>query len=204
MKAKVAMSPQHPRPYWTYTGKRIDVLRPEDTPIDHADIYRGLLHQRRYAGHTWKPISILDHLTLCVSIARRLDYSKQRIALCAAHDMHEAYVLDLPAGLKDALPEYKERIENPWEAHVHHALGYDWPLDDLDAVAVKVVDRMALAVEVVALEYAACPDVLSTEGLDTPDPIDVKALLRIMGMSGGKKWVIVCGALYNANMKGPT
>lgn len=111
----------------------------------------------RYAGAVrW---SVLQHTALCLRIFDTLlvpviGPARLTRRYVVAHDLHEGYVLDLPSGLKRRLPEYKTRIENPWEAHVHASLGLAWPLP-LDAERiVKQVDGLALVAEMTLLGHA--------------------------------------------------
>jgi hypothetical protein len=129
----------------TTTGEPIVYLDPARTRVHGRDVYVHLSNACRYAGAVHVPI--LLHLALCVRLAERMGCSPEALAYVAAHDIVEAYIGDLPTGLKQVLPEWDERIEAPWEAHVHAQLGLAWPMPSQIAVFVKSIDLLALVVE---------------------------------------------------------
>lgn len=137
-------------PCTTATGAEIHYLEPERTPIREEDLRVHLARVRRYAGAY--EITVLQHLALCVELAQAAGASDCLLTYVAAHDLHEAYVGDLPTGLKQCLPDF-QRLEELWEARVHHALGLGWPLHDKVAEAVKGVDHRALVVEMTHVEH---------------------------------------------------
>lgn len=128
----------------TASGQPLDYERPERTVVGPHDIYIHLRRTMRYAGAVRE--SVLQHSALCVALAQDLGYGPLDVALVAAHDLHEAYVLDLPTGLKQLCPEYR-RIEDAWAAHVHRQIGLPWPLSQEQQDLVKIVDLRALVVE---------------------------------------------------------
>ena len=132
----------------TASGQPIWYEDPSKTVVCWQDLAAGLVRQRRYAGAlNW---SIAQHLALCVELARLRGYSDRLVALCAAHDLHEAYTLDLPKGLKECLPGYWG-IEAAWEKHVHQWLGLE--VRPEDEALIKAVDVRALAVEMACLDW---------------------------------------------------
>lgn len=135
----------------TSSGAPIVYLDPSQTPVRAVDMRLHLARVCRYAGgRDW---SVLEHLVLCTDIARYLGVPRSMWPYVAAHDLHEAYIGDLPTGLKQVLPEWKERIEGPWEAHVHRAIGLTWPVPPEIEAEVKRVDRRALLAEMTCLDH---------------------------------------------------
>lgn len=127
----------------TFSGQPIWYERPEETKIVLVDIRSGLFHEARYAGQLGHHrVSVLEHSV----VVTRLCQVDEARPYAAAHDAHEAYVKDIPTGLKQLLPEYR-RIEDKWEEHVHRALGLEWPVPPEIRAEVKRADRRAAAVE---------------------------------------------------------
>lgn len=139
----------------TASGQPIVFLDPSQTAVLSSDLYIALSRVCRYGGHV--PFSVLQHLALCVKLAERwcadnaaLD---EALPYIAAHDLHEAYVGDLVNGLKQVLPEFRARIEEPWKGHVHLQLGLLWPPPDSVRALVRWVDLRALAVEMTEFRH---------------------------------------------------
>lgn len=144
------------------SGQAVHLDVPDRTEILEQDVISGL-GTYRYAGHI--KVTIHAHLALCARLARlRPDCTPMRAALCAAHDIHEAYVGDLVYLWKRVLDV--ERVERPWMARIHLALGLPMPrgLDyggleveyrdageqsEADAQFVREIDSRAVAVEAV-------------------------------------------------------
>ena len=139
------------RHFTTATGADVWFLHPERTPIRGYDLYIHSSRICRYGGAVeW---TLLQHTALCVALARRGRIVAEIVPYVAVHDLHEVYVGDVVAALKEVLPEYKARIETPWEARVHHALGLCFPLDRSMKGAVKRIDIRALAIEMIFCQH---------------------------------------------------
>lgn len=203
----------------------VDYEHPEGRPISHPDGYAppflvyaedvktALSRQCRYAGAV--DVSVLAHSALCVLLADTMvDHAlvtpstskdgmlrKRLRAYAAAHDLHEAYVTDVPSPLKRLLPAYKV-IEERWERYVHARAGLVWP----GPVLVHDIDRRAVVVETAILEHPDadhfahwCAE--STEGslpgtgrplLDAEREAGKLALLR---WTPAEQWACVEGAI---------
>lgn len=122
--------------------------RPEDVTLYETDLYHGCRTETRYLGVILVPL--LEHLALCVLIARHGHASAKIKATCAAHDLSEVYLRDLPTGLKDLLPDYKA-LESRWQTRIYNALGLYDGLDESEwcqlTRVVKEIDTAALIVE---------------------------------------------------------
>lgn len=143
------------------SGQAVHLDVPARTEILESDIITGL-GAYRYAGHL--KVTIHVHLAICVGLARlRPDCTPLRAALCATHDVHEAYVGDLVYLWRRAVRDI-EALERPWMARIHLALGLPMPrgLDyagleveyqdageqsEADARFVREVDFRAVAIE---------------------------------------------------------
>lgn len=144
----------------TASGQAIDVRTPEQTEIRWDDLRAGM-RKLRYAGMLdW---TIGSHLLLCFHLAA----GNGRIAILAAtHDLHEAYVMDIPKGLKECLGEVYREIEAAWEEWTLGSLGL-LPITPKEREAVKEIDVRALALEMHFLGWEGWPagqDVLRAGG----------------------------------------
>jgi len=128
----------------TCTGAEVVYLDPSHTRIRGRDLLVHLSNSCRYSGAIKVPI--LLHLALCTRLGLLLGCTPQTLAYVAAHDLHEAYVGDLPTGLKRVLPGW-EKIEDAWEQYVHEQLGLAWPPPHNVKLFVKAIDLVALLVE---------------------------------------------------------
>jgi hypothetical protein len=129
----------------TRTGKEIFYLEPEKTEIVAEDLRFALEHECRYCGQL--PVTVLEHLYLCCELAI-LHYpeDKQLAAYCAVHDMHEAYIKDIPTPLKELLPAYAE-IDWLWRKRLHEHFELPWPLTLKLKERVDFIDCRALVLE---------------------------------------------------------
>lgn len=127
------------------SGATVDFDHPEDTPIYASDLYLILGRQRRYGGIV--DVTVLEHLALCVVLAEA-EYGRgsAEAAYIALHDGHEALLPDVTRPMKRRWPGYR-LLEDRWEAHVHRALGFEWPLPPDLAKRVKAIDDHAPAIE---------------------------------------------------------
>jgi len=190
----------------TASGKRIYYLRPDLAVIDEWDLYMGLKNQRRYAGQL--NVTILEHLCLCIFLvahARRgdmplpVDMDMERVGMhLAAHDLHEAFVLDLPSPLKAVLPEYKERIERPWEKRVHEHFGLELPSGDMK-VLVKYFDRLAYFVEATVENFwKGDIESVDVEGNHSRDSVTADMIVlfhKVRDLTPRRQWELVIGCV---------
>lgn len=129
----------------THGGQMVHFLEPGKTKVEAVDLAVHLDRICRYTGAI--EVSVLEHLAFCVVLARAMGCDAEALAYIAAHDLHEAYVGDMSGPMKQVLPEFKRRIEDPWAAHVHRSLGLQWPVPDAARREVEMADWMALCVE---------------------------------------------------------
>lgn len=108
----------------TYTGKQVfpTELRPED--VCPEDIAHSLSLQCRYAGHTRWHYSVAQHCVLICDHAFEITKDGDTALVGLLHDATEAYLVDLPAPVKDAIPAYQE-IERKAAKVIAEAFGLE-------------------------------------------------------------------------------
>lgn len=125
----------------TASGVRFSLLdaRIEDVRIE--DIAHALAHQCRFGGHTVDHYSVAQHSVL---VAREVPPEYALVGLL--HDASEAYAVDLPAPIKQLMPEYQE-CERRIQDLLNQWAGID--PDHLAAAATHVhdADRLLLSWE---------------------------------------------------------
>lgn len=179
----------------TRSGAAVWFERPDETEIVLGDLYGALRHQRRYGGVI--DVTVLRHLALCVRLSRRLEVEDPRVAAyLAAHDLHEAYVIDVPTGLKECLSDYVA-IEERWAERVHRAFGLAYPVPEEIRGEVRRVDKRALVVEMYAAGHPRRDHAAEDHG-GPPDAFETRCGAFAFGMSDPALWSIVVSALRSA------
>lgn len=90
----------------TYTGRKVDVLKPKHEDISIIDIAHSLSNQCRFTGHVKKFYSVAEH---SYHISKLV--SKEFALHGLLHDASEAYLTDVPSPIKPLLSNYAD-IEN--------------------------------------------------------------------------------------------
>ena len=140
--------PRTPPDNWfqTYTGKLVDVAHPDPAAVDILDIAQALSMTCRFGGHCRDFYSVAEHLLLVHLIGVTSD-PRNNLALLL-HDAAEAYVGDLVTPLKRVLRA--DELEDEWLRAIEKKLDLGTLLSEPSSL-VKIADRRALSVEVVAL-----------------------------------------------------
>ena len=165
------------------SGEQMWFLEPTRTRIRPEDVKNNLGNLCRYnGGIKW---SVLQHSILCLALAKAHDIPEELWPLIAAHDFAEAYIGDLPTGLKQVLPEWKALIEAPWEEHVNRSLGLPWPVSEKDHRQVKFIDHRALVIEMIIYGWPEAAETAEKYG-GPPSNIERVAYQRVM--QGNISW----------------
>lgn len=104
----------------TFTGKKFDFSNPQPDMIDIADIAHALSLLCRYNGHCSQFYSVAEHSVLLARhVMEHGAYKPTDMLTMLLHDAAEAYIGDMPAPLKDMMPQFKE-LENQIEFVIAH------------------------------------------------------------------------------------
>lgn len=124
----------------TGSGQELDFTADEWIVLPIDLIARALSNICRYNGHSSRYYSVAEH---SVMISRMVP---QELALAALlHDASEAYVGDMPTGLKRAMGISFKSFEHKAARAV--AKGYGIPLEDLESPIIKAFDKRILGDE---------------------------------------------------------
>lgn len=107
--------------------------------VDWYDIATALSKINRYLGHTQIPINVASH---CLIGTEFLDDDELKLYFLL-HDAHEAYTGDMPTPMKNFIPEFKERIEDPIQRLILEKAG----LSPVIPPEIKEVDNRLLLTE---------------------------------------------------------
>lgn len=143
----------------TYSGKRLNILKPDPEMIDLKDIACSLARQARFNGHTRFFYSVGQHSCLGAQVSPTKDVALQMLH----HDSTEAYIGDLVSPVKALLPDF-ELIESRIQWAICKRFGLEWPLPKI----VKQIDRRLLATEVRDLVTHD----LASWGIERDEPYD--------------------------------
>lgn len=121
----------------TYTGIYFNVFEPTLDMINIEDIAHALSNQCRFGGHLPTYYSVAEHSLVCHNLA-----SKNNKKAALLHDASEAYMLDIPRPIKQALKDYKE-IEHKLMLLVAEKFGFQYPLNS----SIKTIDEIVLEQE---------------------------------------------------------
>lgn len=103
-----------------YSGRFVDVTNLTVDDICWEDIITPLVRQCRYGNHSQVFYSVAHHLVLGYEMARWLGFRPEHRRYFLMHDLHEAYVMDVPRPLKaklknyDAIEAHAERVVREW------------------------------------------------------------------------------------------
>ena len=124
----------------TFTGRHLDVFDPNPDDIVIEDIIHGLDNVCRFGGHTKRFYSVLEHSFRVYQTVfpMRSDLGLQALL----HDASEAYIGDMPAPIKQHLPDYRALEEGLMKA-IAAKFNFAWPMDEM----VNEVDWMVFEYE---------------------------------------------------------
>ncbi len=140
----------------TFTGKELDLLRPNPKDICIEDIAHHLAKLERYNGAGAYPYSVGQH-SLFVAEILPPEYMLHGLL----HDATEAYLGDVVSPLKQLLPEYK-KIEQGIMAAVFTRFNLSFPRQDI----IKQADKSVMAAEM--HQVLGWPDLPAKQGLPAP------------------------------------
>lgn len=95
----------------TYTGRRFYLFDPQPEDVDPLDIGHALSMLCRYGGHLRAFYSVAEH---SVHVAHSVPAEHALAGLL--HDGTEAYIGDMVAPLKQAMPDYQQVEQRIWQA----------------------------------------------------------------------------------------
>ncbi len=107
----------------TFTGKQFFPLDPDPEDIDIEDIAHALGMLCRYGGHSRRFYSVAEHSVQMSLFAPTRELKKW----CLAHDMSEAYLVDVPRPIKKYLTNYKA-IEEKLSEVIYEKFGLKGPI----------------------------------------------------------------------------
>jgi len=182
--------PKQVIPSCTASGHAIWYHDPDRTPIVDDDVFQGLVRKSRFDSVVRS--SILLHLALVVEILRSWNAPKETVRAGACHDLHEAFIGEWHAGLKQACPDLKA-LEHPWEEKFHRHYGVAWPVPADVAALVKKADILSCTMEMFIAEHPRRNFRLKEHGSLSREEADI--VVRVASMSEGSQWLLVLGAL---------
>lgn len=146
----------------TYSGRTVDLARPDLSAFTIEDIARPLAYQCRFVGNTIRFYSVAQHCVLASMLASP-GYAYEALL----HDAEEAFTGDWPTPWKVRIG--REAIDaaiSPLKAAIADRFGIAYP----QPKAVKVADQRALATE---LRDLCAPHRVNWQDLPPPavDPI---------------------------------
>ncbi len=177
----------------TFSGQEVCYADPSATKVLDVDLFIALRRMPRYAcARRW---SVLQHLGLCVLLARQAGLPPESVQAIAMHDAAEAYLLDIPKGLKELLGEVYSDLEWRWSAHVHDELGVPRPALQPSYVLEDVhrIDKRALVAEVAHLVHPLSDFIGQRDGAATAEELLLAA--RVSQMLDRDLWVLVREAM---------
>lgn len=131
----------------TYTGRKLDLARPDPEVVCVEDVAHALSMICRYGGHPRGFYSVAEHSVNVEELAGSSCSSSVRFALLM-HDASEAYLGDVIAPLKILLPEYR-RLEAEWSRVIFEKFGI--PHDEHTSRFVHEADVKMRKIEQLAL-----------------------------------------------------
>lgn len=128
----------------TASGLAVNPINPTVDMIHLEDIATALSNNCRWSGHTPEPYSIAQHSIMVMAVleivlGKSCTNEMRRQALL--HDASEAYMCDIPAPLKQQMPEY-ERIEEGLQKTIAIKFGVRFPWNE----AVHLADKASMVV----------------------------------------------------------
>jgi hypothetical protein len=112
----------------TATGAAFNVMDPRVEDVRLNDIASALSKQCRYAGHCRRFYSVAEH---SVHVAHHTSGGAKLKLAALLHDASEAYLVDIPRPIKNAMPEYRaieDRLMRVIFERFNLDLGNLWPL----------------------------------------------------------------------------
>jgi hypothetical protein len=177
----------------TASGRPVVFAEPRLTEVVWDDLVLHLRRTCRYGGAI--DVDVLSHLALCVLLARDAGLHAAILGYIAAHDLHEAYIGDVPTPLKELLPGY-QILEERWTRHVHRSLGLKYPVEAPIQAVVDHFDRRALVVETVVLQHGAASQLAVKYGAASWREVD--AMSRVTQMSRAGRTRLVQDVVWEA------
>lgn len=150
----------------TASGRRIDLVDLHANVWDVEDVAHALSHLCRYGGHVSRFYSVAEHSYHCAVALEAMQLPHLVVFTGLMHDAPEAYLGDVPRGLKSLLPDYR-LLESRLAAHLSSAFGFSNPTP----AVVNLVDNRIVVNEVA--ELMAEPNDCDWSPLDGLKPLDV-------------------------------
>lgn len=121
----------------TFSGKMLNVVKPNPDHINIEDIAHALAVIPRFGGQTKLFYSVAEH---SIRVAELLPMELKLAGLL--HDASEAYIGDVQSPIKILLPNYYQ-IEDKLMKAIARKFGFDYPWD----IEVDAADRALLELE---------------------------------------------------------
>ncbi len=129
----------------TYSKMKFNVFYPRPEDVNIKDIAHGLSHICRFSGQSKFFFSVAQHSLNAMRYARRYGYSPEMQLYCLLHDAAETYISDVPAPIKEHLPEFNTIEKNIMEA-VHTAFNLPQP-GEIEQKIMDKIDKIMLVTE---------------------------------------------------------
>jgi hypothetical protein len=126
----------------TYCGLRFDPMHPQWDYVNIMDIAHALSNQCRFSGHTNWFYSVAQHSVLVSEHC-----APEEALYGLLHDAAEAYLVDLPRPIKQALRARGIRVFDQMEFRIREAIFRRFGLENRIPESVKLADELLLATE---------------------------------------------------------
>jgi len=122
-------------------GSVYDLKVAGDEACDLRDLLYSIAYERRFSGKlAW---TVLQHSIVMGRVARRKEWSKERVQFCYLHDIHEAIIRDVPTPFKREVGYEWYRMEHLVQKRVLDSLGVGYLAELNKDLECKMLDSCA-------------------------------------------------------------
>lgn len=146
---------------WAYMSQqRLDLTSIKPEQVDIRDIAHNLALLPRFCGNTIRPYTVLEHSLMVFQLVEQHTSDPSLLLQALLHDATEAYIGDIPAPVKNAVPAIREFEKNVLWPPIADRFGLDHELHPV----IKECDWVAFYVE--ASQLTLADDLSDWEGYD--------------------------------------